>query len=99
MSTWSPRIKRAVTNWLALPEDVLLDVSRVTCVDGRELVIENVSSLVHVGSSQVRLQMADMVIDIAGADFEVTLVAGKEVHVRGTVHQVTYVRSPGGHAR
>jgi len=95
MRTWSPRIKRAVTNWLALPQDALLDVSRFTCIGGTDVVVENVVSLQHVSAEEIRFELNNAILEVVGKDFEVTLVAGQEVHVRGIVEQITFTRPEG----
>lgn len=95
MRTWSPRFKRAVTNWLALPQDALLDVSRLTCIDGSEVVVENVAALEHVSASAIRLRLENIILELQGQNFEVTLVAGQEIHIRGTIKTITYIRSEG----
>lgn len=95
MRTWSPRIKRTITNWLALPQDTLLDVSRLTCIDGSEVVVENVVALEHVSASDIRLRLENVVLELHGHHFEVSLVAGQEVHIQGIVQQISYIRAGG----
>lgn len=95
MRTWSPRIKRAVTNWLALPQDALLDASRVTCIDGSEVVVENVIALEQVSATDIQLRLDNVVLKLHGDNFEVTLVAGQEIHIRGRIGQISYIRSEG----
>lgn len=95
MRSWSPRIKRAVTNWLALPQDALLDVSRFTCIGGTDVVVESVIALQHVSAGAIRLELHNAILEVVGKDFEVTLVAGQEVHVRGIVEQITFTRPEG----
>ncbi|MCF8563335.1 hypothetical protein LLE49_01070 [Alicyclobacillus tolerans] len=98
MRAFGPRFKQAVTNLLALPSDAILDVSRLTCVDGSEVVVENVVALIHVGQKEIQLDLGNMVLHLVGDDFEVTLVAGNEVHMRGQVTEVRYIRQGGNPA-
>jgi sporulation protein YqfC len=91
MRSWKDRLRRATTEWLSLPPDALLDVSRLTCIDGTELVIENAVSLVKVSETEVDIEMTRSLVRLQGQSFIVTLVAEREIHVQGQVSQITYL--------
>ena len=95
MRAWNRRIKKAAAEWFAIPEDALLTVSRVTCVAGRDLIVENVASLVQVSETEVVVDLGDSLLHVVGDGLEVTLVAAGELHVRGPVHEIRYDRSRG----
>ncbi|MBX6353833.1 MAG: hypothetical protein IRZ10_10920 [Thermoflavifilum sp.] len=90
MRAWQRRVRRAAVEWLAIPEDSMLETSRLTCVGGEQTVIENVRGLIHVSDSSVVLDLPDCRLHLTGAAFEVTFMAGNEVHVQGRVHTVRY---------
>ncbi|GMA52155.1 hypothetical protein GCM10025857_35120 [Alicyclobacillus contaminans] len=93
MRTWKQKVRRAATNWLSLPPDALLDISRLTCLDGREVIVENIRSLLHVSDTVVDINLGDSRLRLTGHQFVVTLVTEKEVHVQGTVESLTYLRT------
>jgi sporulation protein YqfC len=90
MRVWNRRIRKAVAEWLAIPEDSVLTIPRLTCVGGRNTVIENVTGLIHVSETEVVLDLADCRLRLAGEAFEVTFLEGREVHVHGLVHEIRY---------
>lgn len=92
MPTWKQKLKRTATEFLALPPDALLDVSRVACLDGKEVVIENVKSLKRVADTEVEVDLGELAITIYGRNFEVSLLTASEVHVHGIVNQLVYHR-------
>lgn len=93
MAGWKGQLKRRATEMLKLPPDALLDVSRVTCVDGQHVVVENARGLMKVEGEQVVLDLGDKTLIIHGSDFEVTLVTEREVHIRGRVAQIDFIGS------
>lgn len=95
MRTWKQRLRKSATEWLALPPDALLEVSRLTCVDGGRVVIENVVNLIRVEETIVEMDLGKFDLILTGHGFSVSLVARGEVHVEGEVHQISYSRHGG----
>jgi len=99
MRSLNNKIKRAATNWLALPSDALFDVTRVTCVNAKEVVIEHVESLLHVSNQTVEVHLGAQILTVRGNGFEVTLISGREVHLQGEVASLEYRTAGGGRPR
>ncbi|GMA60019.1 hypothetical protein NZD89_10620 [Alicyclobacillus fastidiosus] len=91
MPGWKSRLKQSATEMLKLPPDALLDVSRVTCVDGKNVVVENARRLLKVESEEVTLDLGDHILALHGHDFEIILVTDREVHVTGQVTRLEYI--------
>lgn len=96
MRSWKQKMRKTAAHWLALPPDALLDVSRVTCVDASEVIVENVVSLLRVAETEVEMDVGKYTLLLRGQGFVVTLVAQDEVHVTGEVSEFSYVRKGGG---
>jgi sporulation protein YqfC len=90
------KIRRTATEWLSLPPDALLDVSRLTCIDGAQVVVENMKSLLSVSETAVELELQNQRLLLQGENFVVTLLAEGELHVQGKVSQITYQPLKGG---
>ncbi|WP_206917412.1 YabP/YqfC family sporulation protein [Alicyclobacillus suci] len=90
MPGWKSRLKQSATEFLKLPPDALLEVSRVTCVDGKNVVVENARRLLKVENTKVTLDLGEQILTIHGQDFEIILVTDKEVHVTGQVASLEY---------
>jgi sporulation protein YqfC len=84
-----------MTNTFAIP-DMVSDAPRVTCLDAREVVVENVVGLLHVGTDEIRLDLGNLHLTLWGRDFEVNLVSGKEVHLTGDIVRMEFRRQGGG---
>ncbi|MCL6516352.1 YabP/YqfC family sporulation protein [Alicyclobacillus sp.] len=92
MNRWRRRIQKTVTDLLALPQDALAPIARLTCIGGQEVVVEQAVSLLRVEERQVELDLGDMTLLIEGDGFTVHLVASGEVHVTGRVDRIVYRR-------
>ncbi len=98
MSSWKQRLSQATTDWLGLPPDALLNVARVTCLDGRKVIVENATELVRVAENLIEIELPSQRLMIEGRDFVVTMVMSREIHVEGEVHRLTY-QPVGGQAK
>lgn len=96
MSSWKQRLSQSATDWLGLPPDALLDVSRVTCLDGRKVIIENAVELTRVSDTSIEVELTAQHLLIEGREFVVTLVMSREIHIEGLVHKMTYQETTGG---
>lgn len=95
MPSWKRRVQTAAANLFAIPPDAISDVPRVTCVNGASIVIENVVSLKHVASTEVRVDAGSFQVAVKGDGFQVDLVAGGELHLSGTVESIQFLRTRG----
>ncbi len=95
MRAWKQRIKRTATNLLSLPPDTLLGSSRVSCMDGKVVIVENVHVLERVDECEIVLSMGKYRLRIRGEQFEVVLVTEREVHISGVVHNIDYLQNGG----
>ncbi|QQE77336.1 YabP/YqfC family sporulation protein [Alicyclobacillus sp. SO9] len=90
MPSMKRRWKQLATEWLSLPPDALQDVSRVTCLNGNEVIVENIESLLRVSDTQVDIDVGHAVLHVHGESFVVTLASTTEVHLRGSVSSLSY---------
>ncbi|GGJ09300.1 hypothetical protein GCM10010885_17970 [Alicyclobacillus cellulosilyticus] len=92
-SGWKRRIRRRAAQWLNLPPDALLGVSRLTVIGGRDVVVENVRELRRVSTDEVEMALDHAAVRLCGAHFTVTFIAAREVHVHGELTTIEYRRS------
>lgn len=91
MSGWRTRLKQTATDLLNLPPDALLNASRVTCVNGSNVVVERAKGLTKVADDEVIVDLHQQTLIIRGTNFEVTLVTEGEVHIAGNVSSLQYL--------
>lgn len=91
MPAWKHRFKQAATDWLNLPPDAVDDISRVTVLGGREVIVEHIAALLRVDSDLIEIDLGKQGLRIIGTAFEVNLASKAEVHLTGDIKQVLYV--------
>jgi|GEM_PF-771211 len=88
------RWKRIAAQWFSLPPDTFTDISRVTCLHGEQVIVENIKGLLRVSEQLVEMDVGHAVLAVTGRDFVVTLASHTEVQLEGKVESLTY-RSKG----
>jgi len=83
------RVVRRLRNWTArvldLPQDVVLDLPRVTLIGGIQLTVENHRGVLHFASDSLRLAMEQGELEVTGRDLTIRSIGPEEVLVEGRI--------------
>ncbi|SDH47681.1 sporulation protein YqfC [Alteribacillus persepolensis] len=80
-----------VTGKMNLPEDVLLDVPRLTMIGQLHLHVENHRGVLHFSKELVRLKLTYGELAIKGHDFVIKTILPNELLLEGTIDEVSYL--------
>lgn len=88
-----PRVSRKLRKWTAaildLPQDVALDLPRVTMIGGLQLTVENHRGVIHFSPRSLRLAMERGEMEVSGEDLVIRSIGSEEVFVEGQILGVT----------
>ncbi|KIL34611.1 sporulation protein YqfC [Cohnella kolymensis] len=83
------RVSRKLRKWTAtildLPQDVVLDLPRVTMIGGLQLTVENHRGVVHFSPDSLRLAMDGGEMEVTGRDLVIRNIGAEEVFVEGQI--------------
>lgn len=89
-------LKQSTKDWMVkkmnLPEDVILDVPRVTMIGQLHLLIENHQGILHFSSEHVRLKVVFGELSIQGTDFIIKNILPNELLLEGMIEEVRYLK-------
>jgi sporulation protein YqfC len=84
-----PRVSRKLRKWTAaildLPQDVVLDLPRITMIGGLQLTVENHRGVLHFSPDSLRLAMERGEMEITGRDLVIRNIGAEEVFVEGQI--------------
>ncbi|MBQ4515344.1 MAG: sporulation protein YqfC [Clostridia bacterium] len=86
------KIRERLSDTLAIPEDILLDLPRITVSGNRELEIENYKNVLEYLDSSIQLNCKDYVIKICGKKLEITFITDESVCIRGIISSISFIR-------
>jgi len=91
------RIGRRLRGWtngvLDLPQDLLLDMPRITLIGNKELYIENHRGVLQFSSEILRLALSKGSLEITGTGLEIRNILGQELAVEGIIGEIRYKES------
>jgi len=86
------RVSRKLRKWTAtildLPQDVALDLPRITMIGGLQLTVENHRGILHFSPENLRLAMDNGEMEITGRDLVIRNIGTEEVFVEGKIEGV-----------
>jgi sporulation protein YqfC len=92
------RVSRKLRKWTAtildLPQDVVLDLPRITMIGGLQVTVENHRGILHFSPELLRLAMNNGELEVTGQDLIIRNIGAEEVFVEGKIMGVRL--QPGG---
>ncbi|KIL46039.1 YabP/YqfC family sporulation protein [Jeotgalibacillus campisalis] len=96
MSRWLTRTKQWIGSTLQLPDDLLLDLPRVTWIGSFLLHIENHKGLLKVEDHCIVVKVFDGFLKINGDSLQIQSMLTDEMTIKGYVSEIIYNRQQGG---
>ena len=85
---WGYRLKRWVTAVMDLPQDIMMDLPRITMVCQLHIYIENHKGLLAFSDQELRLLLKNGQLLVKGQDFVLKTILPEEILLEGKIDQV-----------
>lgn len=84
------RLGRRLADFLEVPQDIVLDLPRITLVGSQQLVLENHRGIIEYSPTRVRLALAQGELAVTGADLALVSLSEEEVIVTGNIRAIEF---------
>ncbi|KYH31012.1 sporulation protein YqfC [Neomoorella mulderi] len=84
------RLEKAITDYLELPADAVLDLPRLTLVGNSRLVVENHRGISEYQPDLVRLKLSTGELEIKGTGMLLREIKPDAIALEGTIHSLTF---------
>lgn len=88
---WGQRVRSWITKKMDLPQDVMMDLPRITMVGQIHIYIENHRGLIAFTDKELRLLLKNGQLLIRGKSFVIKTILPEEILLEGRIDQVTYI--------
>ncbi|HEY8346634.1 MAG TPA: sporulation protein YqfC [Symbiobacteriaceae bacterium] len=89
-------LRRKVASLLELPEDMVLDVARISLVGNMELLVENHRGPIFYGPDRVVLAVPQGRLAVEGSELSIGFLSVNQVIILGQIRSVRYLDPEGG---
>lgn len=90
---WSQQLKQLIVNKMDLPEDVMLDLPRITMIGQLHIYIENHRGLLAFTDKEVRLMLKQGQLLIKGSAFVIKTILPEEILLEGRIENVLFINN------
>lgn len=73
-----------------IPQDIILDLPRITLLGNRQLLIENHKGIIEYDPSLVRIKMTQGELIVSGKDFTIGNLQIEQILIEGTIMEIKY---------
>lgn len=87
------RVKGAMhrlTQIMEIPQDIVLDLPRITMLGNKQLLVENHKGIIEYTSSILRIKLNQGELVIQGSALILAAIQEEQILVEGTVEEVRY---------
>jgi sporulation protein YqfC len=97
--TWGGRVKNWMAKTMDLPQDVMMDLPRITMIGQIHIYIENHRGLLTFTDKELRLLLKQGQLLIKGKSFVIKTILPEEMLLEGKIDQVIYINDDSGGAK
>ncbi|HEX3015324.1 MAG TPA: sporulation protein YqfC [Desulfobacteria bacterium] len=84
------KIRASIGKALDLPQDILLDVPKITVIGDQQVWIENHTGVVEYTAEKVRVNTGLGILAVTGSDFVLVKLSPNEIKVEGKLTGITF---------
>ncbi|EIJ78920.1 hypothetical protein PB1_15219 [Bacillus methanolicus PB1] len=88
---WGQSIKNWMTKKMDLPQDVMMDLPRITMIGQIHIYIENHQGLLAFSDKELRLLLKQGQLLVKGNSFVIKTIFPEEILLEGKIDQVIYI--------
>lgn len=89
--TWRQRFKQLVVRTMDLPQDVIMDLPRITMIGQLHIYIENHRGLLAFSETEVRLMLKHGQLLISGSTLVIKTILPEEILIEGKIDKVLFI--------
>ncbi|WP_028549227.1 sporulation protein YqfC [Paenibacillus sp. UNC451MF] len=91
MRSLSRKFNQITAKLLDLPQDVVLDLPRMTLIGNMQLYIENHRGVLHFSNELMRLALNKGSLEVRGKQLVIRAILSEEVFIEGVIEDVKFI--------
>ncbi|ABR49175.1 protein of unknown function DUF1429 [Alkaliphilus metalliredigens QYMF] len=87
----SQEIKKSLSEILELPQDIMLDLPKITLVGNLQIYIENHKGIIEYTTSRIRINTKSGTLRIIGKNLSIKNIVVEEIVIVGEIQAVEFI--------
>lgn len=88
---WGQRVRSWMSKHMELPQDVMMDLPRITMIGQIHIYVENHRGLLAFSDKELRLLLKQGQLLVKGKGFVIKTILPEEILLEGKIDQVIYL--------
>lgn len=88
---WRQQVAKWISRTVEIPQDVMMDLPRITMIGQIHIYIENHRGLLTFTDNELRLLLKQGQLQIKGEAFVIKTILPEEILLQGKIDQVNYL--------
>lgn len=85
------KLKQKVSEFLALPKELTLDLSKITITGNRELFIENYKGIIEYEENRIRIKTKEGVVKLEGNNMSIKEITSDDIIIYGVIDSIQFL--------
>ncbi|GLI08307.1 sporulation protein YqfC [Paenibacillus tyrfis] len=85
------RFNQFTAKLLDLPQDVVMDLPRMTMIGNRQLYIENHRGVLQFSNEVLKLALTTGRVEVYGSELVIRAILTEEVFIEGMIRDIKYI--------
>ncbi|HHV59589.1 MAG TPA: sporulation protein YqfC [Clostridiaceae bacterium] len=86
------KVKEKILEALELPKEAAINASKLSMIDGGNLIIENYKGIVEYESDRIRVNTSKGIIKITGRDLILREITSENILINGEIDSLEFFR-------
>ncbi|MCS7463467.1 sporulation protein YqfC [Paenibacillus doosanensis] len=91
MRSLTRKFNQLTAKLLDLPQDVVLDLPRMTLIGNMQLYIENHRGVLHFSGELMKLALSKGSLEVRGRELVIRAILPEEVFIEGVIEDVKFI--------
>ncbi|SHG85888.1 sporulation protein YqfC [Thermosyntropha lipolytica DSM 11003] len=91
MSKRKELVNKIMTDFFAIPKDLVLDLPKITIVGRDELYLENHRGIIEYSPHRIRINLIRGFLEIEGRDMVIKALLAEEMSITGEIYLVRFM--------
>ncbi len=90
MNKRNRKLREKISNAFELPQDIIMDVAKVTIIGTNQVTIENHKGIIEYGENQIRINIGSGILILDGKHLAIKAILQEEITIMGEISGISF---------